>query len=140
MIRKAITVAFGMPGLFLLAPPLWAAENAPHVSEGLGAAAARTGAALLLILGLFFLLVYLLKRFAPRLFTAGVRGDDGRGSIEILSARTLSPKRMLYLVRVGNRTFLIGATDQGLTRLGDWREGGADPHLIGDEELPGGEG
>jgi flagellar biogenesis protein FliO len=50
----------------------------------------------------------------------GVRriGVNGRsGPLEILARQPLDGRRAIYLVRVGKRVLVIGATDSALTRL-----------------------
>ncbi len=40
------------------------------------------------------------------------------GPLEILARRPLDARRAIYLVRVGRRVLVVGASDGGLTRLG----------------------
>ena len=50
----------------------------------------------------------------------GVRrvGVNGRsGPLEILARQPLDGRRAIYLVRVGKRVLVVGATDSALTRL-----------------------
>lgn len=53
--------------------------------------------------------------------TRGVRwisGVRGRGPLEILARQPLDGRRAIYLVRVGKRVLIVGASDGSLTRLG----------------------
>jgi flagellar biogenesis protein FliO len=108
--------------LLLLMPALVFAQH-QSVEQNLGAALLRTVAALLFILGLFFIFVYLMKRFFPGVFvsTAADRSLTKKSPIELLATRQLGPKRYLHHIRVGEREFLIGAGDQGISKLGEWR-------------------
>lgn len=107
---------------FLLLPVVAFAQQTERGGESLGAALLRTGAALLFILGLFFLFVYLMKRFFPGAFVANLPAtkDNESRQIKLLSTKQLGPKRYLHVVRVGSREYLIGAGDQGFSRLGEW--------------------
>ncbi len=55
------------------------------------------------------------------LATWGLRrlgGTRGRGPLEILARQPLDGRRAVYLVRVGKRVLIVGASDSALTRLG----------------------
>ena len=45
-------------------------------------------------------------------------GARGRGALEILARQPLDGRRANYLVRVGKRVLIVGASDGALTRLG----------------------
>lgn len=45
-------------------------------------------------------------------------GQRAGGPLEILARQPLDGRRAVYLVRVGKRVLIIGATDGALTRLG----------------------
>jgi flagellar biogenesis protein FliO len=63
------------------------------------------------LVGVFF---FLLKKFSrTRLFST-------LGVIKVLSRRQLSTTHTLYLVQVGSKVFLIGATRGGITTLGEF--------------------
>lgn len=47
----------------------------------------------------------------------GATGAEG-GPLEILARKPLDARRAIYLVRVGRRVLVVGASDGGLTRLG----------------------
>lgn len=55
------------------------------------------------------------------LATVGLRrlsGERPRGPLEILARQQLDGRRAIYLVRVGQRVLVVGASDGALTRLG----------------------
>ena len=90
-------------------------------TDSFGAALVRTGAALLFILGLFFLFVYLAKRYFPNVFGGTVQGTNTENTkIELLATRPIGPKRFLHLIRIGKREFLVGSSEQGVNKLGEW--------------------
>ncbi len=45
-------------------------------------------------------------------------GDRTKGPLQILARQPLDARRAIYLVRVGKRVLVVGATDGALTRLG----------------------
>src|SRR5688500_10537788 len=75
--------------------------EATYVLESLGTIAVFGGALYVATLGL--------RRLS---------GQQGRGPLEILARQPLDGRRAVYLVRVGKRVLVIGATDGALTRLG----------------------
>ncbi|MFH0882742.1 MAG: flagellar biosynthetic protein FliO [bacterium] len=109
-----------MVALLSLAIPAEAAQIiAPP--ESFGAALVRTGAALLFILGLFFLLVYVMKRYFPNVFGGPAPGSSASNAhIELLATRPIGPKRYLHLIRIGKRELLLGSSEQGVNKLGEW--------------------
>ncbi len=73
---------------------------------------AKMTGALALILGLMFLVVFVLRRFGL------VAQGANKGLIEVVENRAILPKRYISLVRVAGSYFLIGSTEQGITLLG----------------------
>lgn len=57
------------------------------------------------------------------LATWGLRriGPKHQGSIEILARQPLEHRRAIYIVRIGKKILVVGATDGGLTRLASIR-------------------
>ncbi len=47
-----------------------------------------------------------------------LQGARARGPLEILARQPLDGRRAIYLVRVGKRVLIVGASDSALTRLG----------------------
>jgi flagellar biogenesis protein FliO len=47
-----------------------------------------------------------------------VAGEPRPGPLEVLARKPLDGRRAIYLVRVGKRVLIVGATDSSLTRLG----------------------
>ncbi len=73
---------------------------------------AKMTGALALILGIMFLVVFVLRRFGL------VAQGANKGLIEVVENRAILPKRYISLVRVAGSYFLIGSTEQGITLLG----------------------
>ena len=65
---------------------------------------------MLMVVGLIFLLAWLVKRFNPKLTSMGKE-------IELLSSTPLSNQSRLSLVRVAGKDFLIGITPQAITLI-----------------------
>src|SRR6478735_1164191 len=47
-----------------------------------------------------------------------VQGGSARGPLEVIARQPLDGRRAIYLVRVGKRVLVVGATDGALTKLG----------------------
>jgi len=67
----------------------------------------------LVVIGLIYLAYFLLRRWKEKHLAAGSR------QLAIKESLHLSPKRSIHLVQAGNRTLLIGATDQAVSFLAD---------------------
>jgi flagellar biogenesis protein FliO len=88
----------------------------------LGRYAVETVVTLLLISGLAILVLYAARR-------SGV--GKALGPITLAGRLVLDPRRAIYLVRIGETYFVVGASEAGLTKLGEL---GSD--AIGDLPLP----
>lgn len=73
---------------------------------------------LLVIVGLALLSLYVARR-------AGLGHGHGLGSIELLARLPLEPRRSVYVVRVLNQVLIIGASEAGLSKLGELSESAA---------------
>jgi flagellar biosynthetic protein FliO len=73
----------------------------------------KTVAMLAGVLGLIFGLAYVLKRFN----LTGPRAENGTDGWRLLGTRALGPKRHLYVMEIGTRVLVIGATDRMMTTL-----------------------
>jgi flagellar biosynthetic protein FliO len=72
-------------------------------------------AALSGVLGLIFGLAWLFRRFN----LGGARTDGGGEGWRVLGIRMLGPKRHIYILEVGSRLLLVGATDRTLATLAE---------------------
>lgn len=73
----------------------------------------KTVAALTAVLGVIFLLAWLFRRFN----LAPAQGDGAAEGWRLLGIRMLGPKRQIYVLEVGSRLLLVGATEKSLTPL-----------------------
>ena len=83
---------------------------APDLFGGMSLAVSIT-LKLALVLALIYGGMYLLRRWPTGWFAASKK------RVALLETTRLSPRQALHLVQVGQRTLLIGATDQALTLL-----------------------
>ena len=92
----------------------------------------QTAAALAIVVGLIFLVRYVLRRL-------GGLAKPGRKStaMEVLARQSLSGRHQLYLVRVGRRVLLIGAGTEGLSTLAEVRDDAEARQLL--RQLAGGD-
>ncbi|MEF3168261.1 MAG: flagellar biosynthetic protein FliO [Deltaproteobacteria bacterium] len=81
--------------------------------EGAGSIVRVIGA-FVLVLGLLLLGAALLRRLAPRI-TGGRQNP-----IQVLATRAILPRKHLCLVRVGDKTLIIGASEGSMSLLGTW--------------------
>lgn len=95
----------------LLALPAMAAEPAASMnSSGMGTQMTKLLLGLLLVIGLIFLLAWLLRRMqqlSPR----------GNQAIKLISTHALGPRERLVLVQVGSEQVLLGLSAGRITPL-----------------------
>ncbi|MEF9674302.1 flagellar biosynthetic protein FliO [Pseudomonas sp. MWU13-2100] len=107
-------------GIFLLAPlSAWAAEPlataavaTPSAPGSMAGQLTQLVLGLLLVLGIIFVLAWLLRRMQQ----VGP-GAKGRQVIELIGSRALGPRDRLVLVQVGNEQILLGLTPGTITPL-----------------------
>jgi len=78
-------------------------------------ASIKMAAALLLILGVIFLVTALLKRFGV---AARLQGRSG-GTLRVEERVTLGPRKQLVVVRFLNRLLVLGVSDAGINLLAE---------------------
>ncbi|WP_428552367.1 flagellar biosynthetic protein FliO [Pseudomonas edaphica] len=109
---------YSMAGLFLALPlsamaaePVTqAAAAAPVVSSGIGGQLTQLVLGLLLVVGLIFVLAWLMRR-VQRI------GPGNAQVIEMIGSRALGPRDRLVLVQVGEEQILLGITPGRITPL-----------------------
>ncbi|QXQ17251.1 flagellar biosynthetic protein FliO [Pseudomonas tolaasii] len=109
---------YSMAGLFLALPlsalaaePVaQAAAAAPVVSSGIGGQLTQLVLVLLLVVGLIFVLAWLMRR-VQRI------GPGNAQVIEMVGSRALGPRDRLVLVQVGDEQILLGITPGRITPL-----------------------
>ena len=108
--KKLLGVVLALPSAAMAAEPV-AAVAAPAVGSGVAGQLTQLVLGLLLVLGLIFLLAWLLRRVQQA-------GPAGKGQvIELIGSRALGPRDRLVLVQVGNEQVLLGLTPGTITAL-----------------------
>jgi flagellar biosynthetic protein FliO len=69
--------------------------------------------AILFVLALFIVTIYVSKKLLPKI--SNLQGKE----IRIVETIHLGPRRAVHLLEVENRRFLIGSTNENITRLAD---------------------
>lgn len=82
---------------------------------GLGLASVKMAAALLLILGLLFLALALLKRFG---LAARLQGRGGN-MVSMVDRVVLGPRKQLVVVRFLNKYLMLGVTDTHINLIAE---------------------
>lgn len=110
--------------LFLMAPALaqTVADSSaamPHAqSINMGWVLAKAILSLLLIIGLIFLSVYLLRKYVYRGYQSGSASEGMR----ILSQIQIQPKKFVALMQVYNRVLVVGITDAAMHTLTEFND------------------
>ncbi|MBI9073165.1 MAG: flagellar biosynthetic protein FliO [Melioribacteraceae bacterium] len=68
---------------------------------------------LLILLGVMYALLYLMKRF---LYPSGTK-TNGQFNINVLSTQMLMPKRFLSIVKVKDKIYLLGISEQSINMI-----------------------
>lgn len=88
-------------------------EPMPKLAGDYGPTLLQLVGALILVVGIIYASVWLMKRYS----TGKIAG--GGNLISIVERRHLTPKQAIYLVKVGEKHLLIGASESGLSKLSD---------------------
>ena len=91
-------------------------SGAPGVSSNSGFGAwdfFRTLLVLALVIGAVYGVLHLLKKFQPRL----LQGDDKK--IKVEASKVLAPGRMIQIIEVEGRRFLVGIADHSVQLLAE---------------------
>jgi flagellar biogenesis protein FliO len=87
----------------------------PGISDQLGSTLLKLGLALVMIVGLIYLSVIMLRKLS--------HGKMGRqalsGTIRIEDRNFVSPKKQLCLVRIDKKVLLVGITEQAINLVAD---------------------
>ena len=78
----------------------------------------KIGAALAAVVICIYVGLFLLKKAMGRKYSGGGQG----GHLEVLESMYVAPKKTVSLIRVGERTVLIGVTEAGVNMLTEFDE------------------
>lgn len=73
---------------------------------------------MILIVGLIYLSMYLIKKVNNRATGGGIVGD----TIKVIGRTFISPKQSLYLVKIGQRYAILGATESNINMITELNE------------------
>lgn len=106
---------FSIGSLILFGSTSLLAQEEPAADFGsdIGPTLLQLAGALLLIIIIIYASVWLMKRY-----TVG-KSPTGGELIKIIDRRHLTPKQALYVVKVGEKHILVGATESGMNKLCD---------------------
>ncbi|WP_347904779.1 flagellar biosynthetic protein FliO [Pseudomonas purpurea] len=108
--KKFLGMVLALPASVLASEPV-AQVVAPVAKSGIAGQLTQLVLGLLLVLGLIFLLAWLLRRVQQA-------GPAGKGQvIELIGSRALGPRDRLVLVQVGSEQILLGLTPGSITPL-----------------------
>jgi flagellar protein FliO/FliZ len=110
MKRLMVGLLIALPLGALAAEPVAQAAVAAPVSGGLGGQLTQLVLGLLLVVGLIFVLAWLMRR------VQSVGPGNGQ-VIELIGSRALGPRDRLVLVQVGEEQILLGLTPGRITPL-----------------------
>jgi flagellar biosynthetic protein FliO len=85
-----------------------------------------------LVVGLLYAAMYAMKRFGPGLKPGGIREN----AISVMHKRHIAPKKAIYILKIGQRSMVVGVTDSQINHLADLTE--EDLESIKVEEAPKG--
>lgn len=68
---------------------------------------------MILIVGLIYLSMYLIKKVNNRAVGGGIVGD----TIKVIGRTFISPKQSLYLVKIGQRYTVLGSTESNINKI-----------------------
>ncbi len=73
-------------------------------------------ASFLLVIGLIFATLWMLKRYGRMQFPK--KGDEA--SIRVTESQAIGPRQRILLIHCDDQCFLVGSSPQGFSRLGQW--------------------
>jgi len=82
-------------------------------NSGGGVFSIRAILAVLFVLALFIVAIYVSKKLLPKI--TNLPGKE----IRIVETVHLGPRKAVHLLEIGNRRFLIGSTNENITKLAD---------------------
>jgi flagellar biosynthetic protein FliO len=113
MLRNPSSWLLGLLTLLTNAKLLAEEKPAPGLGSDVGPTLLQLAGALLLIVVIIYASVWLMKKYSNG------RMAGGGSLISIVERRHLTPKQALYLIKVGEKHLLVGASDSGLQKISD---------------------
>ena len=109
---------------FKLAPDTLKAPSATSYAPSMFGLIFKLVLSLGLIIGLIYLSTFLLKKLNMR----GTTGEVGGGSIKVIGRTFIGPKQCLYVVKIGEKFSVLGATEANINYITDLKKEDADKY------------
>ena len=68
-----------------------------------------------LVIGLLYAAMYAIKRLGPGFKLGGIKQD----AVSVLHKRHIAPKKAIYILKIGQRSMVVGVTDTQISHLAD---------------------
>ncbi len=106
--------------------------GAPMMGQDMTTLSVKIIGSVVLVVGLLYAAMYAVKRFGPGLRLGGIREN----AISVMHKRHIAPKKAIYILKIGQRSMVVGVTDSQINHLADLTE--EDLESIRTEEAPKG--
>jgi flagellar biosynthetic protein FliO len=109
-----------------------AGPGAPLMGHDMTTLGVKIIGSVVLVVGLLYAAMYAVKRFGPGLKLGGIKEN----AISVMYKRHIAPKKAIYILKIGQRSMVVGVTDSQINHLADLTE--EDLESIRVEEAPKG--
>jgi flagellar biosynthetic protein FliO len=107
---------------------------APMMGQDMTALGMKIIGSVVLVVGLLYAVMYAIKRFGTGVKLGGIRDN----AISVMHKRHIAPKKAIYILKIGQRSMVVGVTDSQINHLADLTE--EDLESLKAEEAPKGSG
>lgn len=107
--------------------------GAPMMGQDMTRLSVKIIGSIVLIVGLLYGAMYAVKRLGPRLKLGGIREN----AISVMHKRHIAPKKAIYILKIGQRSMVVGVTDSQINHLADLTEEDLESMRV--EEAPKGD-
>lgn len=104
--------------------------GAPLMGQDMTTLSVKIVGSVVLVVGLLYAAMYAVKRFGPGLKLGGIKDN----AISVMHKRHIAPKKAIYILKIGQRSMVVGVTDSQINHLADLTE--EDLESIRVEERP----
>jgi flagellar biosynthetic protein FliO len=125
--KKALTCLAAI-GVILVVASVWSAQatrpgthgdagpqSIAMADFGMGGMAIKVIGSVAVLIGILYFGMHVMRSFSGKANAGGLRSD----AISVLQKRHIAPKKAIYIVKVGDRTMVIGVTDSQISHLAD---------------------
>ena len=92
-----------------------AGAGVPIGGAGLTTLGVKVIGSVVLVVGLLYAAMYAVKRFGPGFKPGGIK----QNAISVLHKRHIAPKKAIYILKIGQRSMVVGVTDSQINHLAD---------------------